>query len=142
MEIIIRFLIRFLPFAIVRRRYIRSGAQFGDAVSYIYMGECVGFAGLLARWERWEAEFVRRGYRALSIKDFVAIGGYGHTESLESLAKLTPGEQPVRHSLRYREHYLGKARPALDFTSTEPQVGTYVIPDTSVPPPANPPASS
>lgn len=43
-----RFLIeKFLSDTQVERRYVGAGGIFGDAVSYIYMGECIGFAKLL-----------------------------------------------------------------------------------------------
>lgn len=61
----------------VEEYYIKSGATFGDAVSYLYMGECVGFGEMLSNWENWELEYSRRGYRALPIDFFIKYGGYG-----------------------------------------------------------------
>ena len=93
---------RFLTDKQVEKRYVKAGAIFGDAVSYIYMGECVGFDKLLAKWEKWEAEYTKRGYRTLPLYDFVAYGGYG--TSLKGLGeKYAEHEDVVLHAKIYRE---------------------------------------
>lgn len=122
--------------------YVQAGREFGDAVSYIYMGESLGFEDLLREWEIWEAEYARRGYRTFPVEDFVALGGYG--QALKDLgAKRAAGEAPVFHASIYRERFLGKIDPAIDLRkmmnppeeradSDDPpmQEGTYVIPST------------
>jgi len=117
----------------VWRRYVRAGAVFGEAVSYIYMGECVGFAKLLGQWEFWEQEVARRGFRTVSLDAFVQLGGYG-VPLKAPLAKRRPDEKPVCHARIYRERYLGKLRPAIDFDRMmrdgQPQCGTYIRPTT------------
>ena len=101
---------RFLTDKQVEKHYVKAGAIFGDAVSYIYMGECVGFEKLLAKWAKWEAEYVKRGYRTLPVDDFVSYGGYG--APLKDLGvKRTDGEEPVFHAKIYREVYLGRFSP-------------------------------
>ncbi len=55
----------------VKKRYKKAGAMFGDALSYIYMGECIGFEMLLDRLARWEEEYASRGYRTISLGAFV-----------------------------------------------------------------------
>ena len=136
---------RFMTDKQVERCYVKAGAVFGDAVSYIYMGECVGFTDLLAKWEKWEAEYAKRGYRTLPVDDFVDHGGYGMPFK-DLGAKRTKGEKPVFHAKIYRELYLGKIQPAINLSelmkptvpvrdSAEPskpreQVGTYFVPST------------
>ena len=132
---------RFMTDKQVEKRYAEAGRVFGDAVSYIYMGECVGFDGLLAKWEKWEAEYAKRGYRTFPVDDFVAYGGYG-TPLKDLGAKRTEGEEPVFHAKIYREVYLGKIQPAINLSElmrpteqNEPpesraQVGTYFVPST------------
>lgn len=136
---------RFLSDKQVEKRYAEAGRVFGDAVSYIYMGECVGFEGLLAKWAKWEKEYAKRGYRTIPIDDFIEYGGYG--KSLTGLGmRWEQNEEPIFHAEIYREHYLGKISPAVnlqklmkpeshDPNSTEPpepkmQMGTYFLPST------------
>ena len=132
---------RFLTDKQVEKRYVKAGAIFGDAVSYIYMGECVGFDKLLAKWEKWEAECAKRGYRTLPLDDFVSYGGYG-TPPKGLGEKHTEHEDVILHAKIYREVYLGRIRPDVNVSELmrpfEPnetpesriQVGTYFIPST------------
>ena len=69
--------IRLMPWKTLVRRYIRAGAVFGDSLSYIYMGECIGFRRRLRRYKKYEAEIIRRGYIPYALGDFVGLGGRG-----------------------------------------------------------------
>jgi len=127
--------VRALPYQLVERYYVKAGAIFGDAVSMLHMGECIGFEDMLARWARWEKEYSRLGYQALPVDFFVRHGGYGDT--LEGLGKkLEPDEDPVLHAKLYRQHFLGKVRPVIDLGKLmrpgveEVQYGTCVVPST------------
>ncbi len=116
-----------------RKKYVRAGSDFGDAVSYIYMGECVGFKRKRACWCRWEKEYARRGYRTISLDAFIECGGYG--APLQNLgARREANETPVYHAEIYRELYLGKVRPV--FTPAEmldgERVGICVLPSTEI----------
>lgn len=120
---------RFMTDAQVEKRYINTGNIFGDAVSYLYMGECVGFERMLARWEKWETEYARRGYRTLPLDTFIDCGGYG--VPLRGIGvKREEGEAPVFHAKIYRGQYLGKMQPAIDPSKPEVQEGTYTLPST------------
>jgi hypothetical protein len=93
--------------ASVVQRYIDAGLNFGDAVSYIYMGECDGFDKLLSIWEESEREYAALGYRTIPIDAFVQAGGWG--KALEEIGTLRePSEEAVLHAAYYRENYLGK----------------------------------
>ena len=132
---------RFMTDKWIEKRYAEAGRIFGDAVSYIYMGECVGFYSMLAKWEKLEAEYAKRGYRTLPVDDFLAYGGYG-TPLKDLGVRRAEGEEPVFHAKIYREVYLGKIRPAVNLSElmrpaepNEPpesraQVGTYFVPST------------
>lgn len=99
---------RFMTDKQVEKRYTEAGRIFGDAVSYIYMGECVGFDGLLSKWAKWEVEYAKRGYRTLPVDDFYGM-------SLEDLGvKRAKGEEPILHAEIYRVVYLGKIPPAIN----------------------------
>ena len=85
----------------VEKRYVEAGRIFGDAVSDLYMGEGTAFADLLAKWEKWEAEYAKRGYRTLRVNDFVAYGGY--QIPLKDLGtKREEGEEAVFHAEIYK----------------------------------------
>jgi len=119
----------------VEQKYVQAGAQFGDAVSYIYLGECIGFEGLLDAWGKWEQEYARRGYRTVPLDAFVGLGGYG--QSIDHLLgqKRDAEEEPVFHAEIYREDYLGKISPAIDLNdlingSKESQSANYTLPST------------
>lgn len=128
------FIKRILPYSLVERRYLRAGSEFGDAVSCIYMGECIGFKSLLNKLADWEREYARRGYRTVSINDFEKAGGWG--ASIDHLLgqKREQGEEPVFHAQIYKNVFLGKVKPAIDIgrlmATGEIQYGQYVTPST------------
>ena len=76
------FFVSFLSDRTVEARYVRAGGRFGDAVSYVYMGECIGFKRMLHAWARWEKEYARRGYRTLSLDTFEEYGGVSRLKVL------------------------------------------------------------
>lgn len=124
---------RFLTDKQVEDRYAKAGSAFGYAVSLIYMGECVGFAAMLAKWEGYETEYSRRGYRTFSMRDFVDLGGY--RQPIKDLgAKRAGGEKAVLHAAIYRRKYLHKVRPVIDFAemmkSGKPQLAVCALPNT------------
>lgn len=94
-------LLRILPTKWLIKRYIHHGACFGDAVSYLYMGECVGFRRMLRRLIRYEAEIARRGYMPHALCEFEGYGGYG--KPLPKLRELEPGEDPVLDVLEFQK---------------------------------------
>lgn len=117
----------------VVQRYIDAGAIFGDAVSYIYMGECVGFEDRLKDWEEAEQAYAALGYRTISLDDFVSFGGYGKELQGLTVAR-DEGEAPIYHAVYYRVHFLGRCSPVINFDEMmktgEAQVGTYAVPST------------
>ena len=129
-----KFLKRILPDFVVERRYIRAGSDFGDMVSYIYFGESEGFEQQLDKWEKWEKEYVSRGYRTISLDEFVELGGYGIPLDKNRLGqRRKEGEEPVFHANFYREHFLGRMKTVMDMEKLqrgEKQIGNYVSPST------------
>ncbi len=132
-----RLLKRFFTGSFVEKRYVHSGALFGDAVSYLYFGECPGFRNLLDKWEKWETEYALRGFRTISLDRFESFGGYSN--SLDDVIgnKREPNEEPVFHAKIYRENFLGKINPVINlkkiFSEDIPQVTPYNIPSTEFP---------
>jgi hypothetical protein len=118
----------------VENEYVNAGAQFGSAVSYIYMGECIGFKSMLNTWGGWEQEYAKRGYRTVSLDDFIELGGYG--KSIDPLLGVKRGEkeEPVYHAQIYENEFLGKIEPSIDIAKMmsdgQPQVGEYGLPST------------
>lgn len=130
-EAIFRFFVAKLSDKTVEKKYARAGEVFGDVVSYIYMGECVGFKRMLKSWARWEREYARRGYRTLILDAFVDSGGYGM--ALDGLGtKRGVDELPIFHAQIYAERFLGKIKPIINFEemkrTRQPQCGTYFLP--------------
>jgi len=126
-------LIRWLPTWMVSMLYLHNGARFGDAVSYLFIGECSGLDTLLNRWDKWEQEYIRRGFRPISLDELIDIGGYGMSSDGLLNQKLDVGEEPISHALIYRNEYLGKVKPTLNMSKImagEIQNGTYVLPST------------
>lgn len=117
----------------VVRRYLKAGAEFGNAVSYIYLGECVGFDSMLSRWENAERDYVNLGYKAIALDDFVEHGGYG--VNIDHLVRVPlNGEEPVYHAGLYRVGFLHKIPSAgvieKVLRTGKPCSGTYTLPST------------
>lgn len=115
------------------KSYREAGEIFGDAVSMIYMGECIGFERLLDTWAHWEQEYARRGFRTIPLDDFVDTGGYG--VPLKGLGqRRAPDEEPVFHAEIYRKIWLGKVPAAVDMDALmdgKVHVGNYIVPSTT-----------
>jgi len=129
-----KFIKKLLSYSAVEKKYVRAGATFGDAVSFLYMGECIGFKNLLNKWAVWEEEYARRGFRTVSIDRFVQLEGYGKSIANVIGQKREKGENPVFHAKIYREQFLGKVAPTVDLekmmTDNKPQFGQYTLPST------------
>lgn len=93
--------------------YVRSGLEFGEAVSYLHLGECDGFEGMLAAWERAEQSYASQGFRTLSLDAFVDAAAREDQPLVGLFDRLEAGEEPVLHAPYYREHFLGKVVPPL-----------------------------
>jgi hypothetical protein len=106
-------------YAIVRRewvveQYVRSGAVFGDALSYLYMGECIGFHSMKERWAKLERLYAELGYRTIPLEDFIEYGGYG--KSIDHLVRVrrADGEEALFHAVTFHERYAQGVMPTLD----------------------------
>lgn len=133
------FLERVLPDSVLlnprtEKKYIKAGANFGFAVSLLYMGECTGFKQRLEEWSRLEKEYVRQGFRTVSLDEFVRLGGYGKPIDELIGEKLEQDEEPIFHAEIYEEHFLGKVAPVVDINTMmadgKSQIGQYVLPST------------
>lgn len=129
-----KFIRRLLSDPTVEKRYVRAGATFGGAVSYLYMGECFGFKGLLKKWANWEEEYVHRGFRTVSLDRFVDLGGYGKSVDDVIGQRREDGEEPIFHAQIYRNEFLGKVAPVINLekmmTDGEIQIRQYKLPST------------
>ena len=117
----------------VQDNYVQAGVDFGDAVSYIYMGECLGFEKMLFDWAKWELEYSMRGYKTISLDDFIEYGGYG--KPLNGLGiKRKPEEKVILHAEIYTKKYSNNGKPVLDLKKIietgEAQSGMYILPST------------
>ena len=143
-----------MPEQLLKENYLDAGELFGSDVSYLYMGECVGFEDHLDRWAKYESEYANRGYKTISVDKFIDAGGYGKDISNLLGQKRKEGEKPILHAKIYRDHFLGKMRSAIDHnelmearegdiqvidpqvgditTIGEPRFGTYILPSTEI----------
>lgn len=116
-------------------KYLKSGAAIGDAVSYSYLGEPVGFEQMLDTWDKWERLVASRGYKTFMIDDFINYGGYG-VGIAHFGEKRAVGEEAILYATIYREKFLHKIAPAIDLNEllnpkdgvSKPQIGTYTLP--------------
>ncbi len=118
----------------VEKRYVRAGAEFGDAASYLYMGECLDFRIHLLVWEDWEEEYAKRGYRTMPLDDFVEFGGYG--KSIDHLLgkEREDGEDPIFYAKMFQEAFPDEIPPAININSIQkPTSGTVYIPSIKSP---------
>lgn len=119
----------------VKTNYLKVGADFGDVISYIYMGECDGFARMMKKWEKWERQYAALGYRTISLDRFTDYGGYGRVLDDVWEVKREKGESPIFHAelfAKMREE-TGKAKrhPAVTAAlNGESASGTYELPST------------
>ena len=89
----------------VEGNYIEAGAKFREAASYDYLGECSSFKDKFLNWAKWELEYSRRGYKTISLNDFVSYKGY--EKSLKDLGvKREINERAVLHAVLCRKRYL------------------------------------
>jgi hypothetical protein len=115
-------------------QYVRAGAQFGEALSYIAMGECVGFHSMQRKWAQTEREYAKLGYRTLAVDDFIEHGGYG--KSIDHLLRVerASAEPTVYHAEVFAQRYKDGFRPRIDFKSLlndgSPQFGQIHLPTT------------
>jgi hypothetical protein len=119
------------PLLILQKRYLDTGLTFGEAVSYIYLGECIGFKRILRNLEDLEREYAKRGFRTISIDDFEDCGGHG--KSLEKLVglKREPEEEPIYHAKLYKENFLGIQSDIINrVMKGETVIGIYERPST------------
>jgi len=110
-----RLFARFLSDERVIKHYVAAGAIFGEAVSYLGHGECIGFKGRLDDYATWEREIIRRGYVPYSVDQLTAYGGYDLP--LPPLRKAEPDEEVSSHAEFYRDNFLGKVKPAVDLAA-------------------------
>jgi len=116
----------------VKGKYKQAGAVFGDATSYICLGECAGVEQLLNTWAFWEKEVAKRGFRTMSLDQFIDYGDWG--KPLNGFGEMREkDEKPIYHAEIYREKYLGKVKPLINIQALEEggmQTGKYITPST------------
>lgn len=120
--------------AVIVEQYIRAGARFGEALSYLAMGECVGFGRMKKRWADAERQYARLGFRTIAIDDFIEYGAYGTSiDHLVSVARAA-GEEPVYHADVFEERYKAGFKPKIKFDQLKEngqvQFGSFDLPST------------
>ena len=75
----------------LRKRYRKAGLIYGEAISYAFLGKCLGYDAIRDRFIKLEKEWVRRGFKKISKDDWVSAGGYGSVD-IDSLLDKAMGE--------------------------------------------------
>lgn len=114
--------------------YKKHAGIIGNVVSYSYMGEPAGMPVMVKNWAEAEKKYAERGYRTISLDRWIDHGGYGFPLDDVWMIKREEGEAPIYHAEIYKEKYLGKVKPAIDFDEMfrtgKPQIGNYCNPTT------------
>lgn len=63
---------------------------------------------MFSKWDIWEAEYLKRGFRSLPIDEFISAGGYSREIDDQIMLRRKPEERAVSHAQIYKERYLGK----------------------------------
>ncbi len=131
MKKIWKYLVSLLPDNLVIERYCEVGSIYGDLESYSYIGEIPGLQNWLAKWVFWEEEIVRRGYRAISLDNFILYGG-GYVENLPNVQLRLLGEEPKYHArIRQEQLALGKPEGGMVRQHSDGSfTGSYIVPST------------
>jgi len=61
---------------IVINQYVSAGLQWGDATSYGFMGEAVGYKSMEKRLKFWEKHYKNFGYEPVNRHIWIGAGGY------------------------------------------------------------------
>lgn len=117
---------KFLSDNQVASRYVCAGSHVGSVVNYFYreegmgfsMGRCSGFEELLDRWDGWEQEYARRGFRTISLDAFVEYGGQGFPINHFVGQRRYENESPVFHAQMYGAEYLRRAKSKTGSSAT------------------------
>lgn len=59
------------------KKYLTTGIQLGDGLSYSYMGEFVGYIQMKEKFSKLENKIISLGLTPISLNDFINYGGYG-----------------------------------------------------------------
>jgi hypothetical protein len=99
----------------VQDNYVEAGNKLGDVAGSISMYEMRKYAdsdNALMNWVRWELEYSMRGYRTLSLDDFIEHRKCG--APLKDLAvKREPNEKIFFHASACRQNYYKKIKPGI-----------------------------
>jgi hypothetical protein len=106
---------RLLTNCFVIKRNLSAESQIGYALSYMMNREFIESEGLLKRWDVWEAEYARRGFRTISLERFVQLGGYNQPVNDVLGLKRNSDEDTILHALIYRYWFIYKPTPTITF---------------------------
>ena len=74
---------------LVKKIYLSHAASLGDALSYSYMGKCVGYKEMVKNEYLWRQELKSRGYKGLTSDEMISYGGYGQKVVLRKINETT-----------------------------------------------------
>lgn len=98
----------------IEKKYLSIGESFGEMVSYLNAGKPCFFEETFEILKDLEKEYSDRGYRTISIDDFIDYGGYGKPISHLVGIKRDIDETPVLHTKLYEEMFTPNKNVVID----------------------------
>ncbi len=92
----------------IEKRYLAIGKDFGEMISYLSSGKPLFLKETFEILSGLEKEYSDRGYRTISIDDFVEYGGYGKPISHLVGIKRDENEYPILHTRFYEDIFSKK----------------------------------
>ena len=117
-----------IPTIVVEKNYIRAGAEVGDWFSY--GAQIKESDSVFKKWRAYEEEYSSRGFRTISLDEFIAYGGYERDISHLLRQERESGEEPILHAERYLKIYKDHPLSITTRTSNGITFGSYEIPST------------
>jgi|ETNmetMinimDraft_2_1059921.scaffolds.fasta_scaffold47800_2 hypothetical protein len=92
---------KIFPYTILELEYAAAGTNFANAVDLgIEKGN--GFESMLNSWSSLEKEYSRRGYRTISLNEFLNVECRTSLDNLLGI-KRTSGEPRILHAEQYKK---------------------------------------
>jgi hypothetical protein len=108
-------------------QYLRAGAQFGDAITSMFIGECVDLETARLNWARYERHYAHLGYRTIAPEDFIEYGAHGKAIDHLLRVKRIENEPAVYHADNFDRFEDEGFGPLRDFSATTEEAGTCAL---------------
>jgi hypothetical protein len=93
-----KFLLQLLSDEQLGEKYLEAGCEYGLAIKDLPMGKISNFNLVLNRWSWLEQEYALRGYRTISLDDFICSGEPNKRTNLLLFEKRDEKENPFLYA--------------------------------------------